>query len=76
MKNNNSTKNTETAVCKNCGSFFERRTKVAAGKRYTKVGIRPKRSVTCSRECSKMWSRLMCKSGVRQKKEEEWRERL
>ncbi|MFW6130597.1 MAG: hypothetical protein ACOC56_05370 [Atribacterota bacterium] len=76
MKNNHMTKNTETAVCKNCGSLFERRTKIATGKKYTKTGIRGKGYVTCSKECSREWSRLMCKSGVRQKKEEEWRERL
>jgi len=76
MRNNHTTKNIETTICKNCGSLFKRRKKPVQGSKSTKKGVRGKGYVTCSRKCSKEWSRLMCKSGERKRKEEEWKERL
>jgi len=74
--NNHTNKNIETTICKNCGSLFKRRKKPVQGSKSTKTGVRGKGCVTCSRKCSKEWSRLMCKSGERQKKEEEYRKGL
>ena len=66
------TKNTETTICKNCGSFFKRRTKNANAR--SKEGIRGKNTVTCSKECSKQWMRN--KKGEKMKKEREYKRRL
>jgi len=76
MRNNHTTKNIETTICKNCGSLFKRRKKPVQGSKSTKKGVRGKGYVTCSKKCSREWSRLMCKSGERKRKEQEYKVKL
>lgn len=51
---------TEKIICKNCGLPFQRLIKKASKGRLH-PGVRHRRSVTCSRECAREWSRNKCR---------------